>query len=84
MSRIRDLFSAAAILIVVFLNVTGLVGCAATNQEPTTPQPIAERFVEVPAPTPADTEAAQNLLSEAWSVYWRTQYARAKAEMCKP
>lgn len=80
----RDFLSYLGILVVVFLNVTGLVGCAATNQEPTTPQPIAERFVEVPAPTPTDTATAQKNLSEAWSVYWRTQYARAKAEMCKP
>jgi hypothetical protein len=78
----RNYLSCIGILAVVFVNVAGLVGCAGRETEPKTP--IVSQNIEIPAPTPADTDKAQQNLSEAWSVYWRTQYAKAKAEMCKP
>lgn len=68
---------------VAFVNITGMVGCA-RGREPEVPQPLAGQYVEIPAPNAADSAAAQQNLSEAWSVYWKTQYAKAKAEMCKP
>ena len=79
----RNYLSYIGILSVTFLNVTGSVGCA-RGREPEIPRPIASQTIAVPSPTPSDTEKAQADLSAAWSTYWRTQWARAKASACKP
>lgn len=78
----RNCLSYIGILAVAFVNITGMVGCA-RGREPETPKAIASESVTLPTPTPGDSDQAQKALSEAWSSYWQTQYARAKATVCK-
>lgn len=78
----RNLLSSAAILAVVFVNVTGLVGCAGRETE--VKAPIADRFVELPAPTAANTDAATQQVKDAMAQWYATWKAKIKADACKP
>lgn len=75
----RDYLAMMGLLAVVAWNVCGGTGCAAEPK----PAPIASNSYNIPAPTPSDADQAQHNLSDAWSTYWRTQYARAKATVCR-
>lgn len=70
--------AAAIILALTFVSITG----CGNKIEPKTP--IADRFVELPAPTPADTDAAAQQVKDAIAQYWTTWKARIKADACKP
>lgn len=78
----RNCLSYMGILAVIFVNVTGLVGCAGRETSPKAP--IADRFVELPAPTPADTDAASQNVKDAMAQWYATWKAKIKADACKP